>query len=158
MSDRVVVMRHGAIEQVGSPQDVYERPATPFVADFLGKVNVLKGVAAGAGRYRVGQADLDLKVDGFAAGDPVRIYLRPEDRHIEGDLTQLPNRLTGRVDHIEYLGTVCMAEVACGQLGQPMVVSMSLNQLHDLGIREGGDLTFALRTDRVRVFPDPGAR
>ncbi|MBK9114533.1 MAG: putative 2-aminoethylphosphonate ABC transporter ATP-binding protein [Betaproteobacteria bacterium] len=158
MSDRVVVMRHGAIEQIGSPQDVYERPATPFVADFLGKVNVLQGVAVGAGRYRVGQADLELPVDGFAVGDPVRIYLRPEDRHIEGDLTQLPNRLSGRVDHIEYLGTVCMAEVACAQLGQPMVVSMSLNQLHDLGIREGGDLTFALRTDRVRVFGEPAAR
>ena len=158
MSDRVVVMRHGAIEQVGSPQDVYERPATPFVADFLGKVNVLKGVAAGGGRYRVGLADLELPVDGFAAGDPVRIYLRPEDRHIEGDLARLPNRLSGRVDHIEYLGTVCMAEVACEALGQPMVVSMSLNQLHDLGIREGGDLTFALRTDRVRVFAEPAAR
>jgi hypothetical protein len=39
-----------------------------------------------------------------------------------------------------------------------MVVSMSLNQLHDLGIREGGDLTFALRTDRVRVFGEPAAR
>jgi len=158
MSDRVVVMRHGAIEQVGSPQDVYERPATPFVADFLGKVNVLKGVAAGAGRYRVGRADLELPVDGFAVGEPVRIYLRPEDRHIEGDLTHLPNRLSGRVDHIEYLGTVCMAEVACEQLGQPMVVSMSLNQLHDLGIREGGDLTFALRTDRVRVFEEAPSR
>src|SRR5512134_2646194 len=46
MSDRVVVMRQGAIEQIGSPQDVYERPASPFVADFLGKVSVLKGVAA----------------------------------------------------------------------------------------------------------------
>ncbi len=55
MADRVVVMNHGEIEQVGSPSDVYERPATPFVADFLGKANVLKGVALGAGRYRVGR-------------------------------------------------------------------------------------------------------
>jgi len=152
MSDRVVVMRHGAIEQIGSPQDVYERPATPFVADFLGKVNVLKGVSSGPGRYRVGRTELELPVNGFAPGDAVRIYLRPEDRHIEGDLTHLPNRLSGRVDHIEYLGTVCLAEVRCEGLGCSMVVSMSLNQLHDLGIREGGDLVFALRTDRVRVF------
>ena len=157
MSDRVVVMRHGAIEQIGSPQDVYERPATPFVADFLGKVSVLKGVSAGGGRYRVGQAELELPINGFASGDPVRIYLRPEDRHIEGDLSNLPNRLSGRVAHIEYLGTVCLAEVLCERLGQPMLVSLSLNQLHDLGIREGGDLQFALRVDRVRVFAEAPA-
>ncbi len=42
----------------------------------------------------------------------------------------------------------------CERLGQPMLVSMSLNQLHDLGIREGADLTFALRVDRVRVFAE----
>jgi iron(III) transport system ATP-binding protein len=157
MSDRVVVMRHGAIEQIGSPQDVYERPATPFVADFLGKVSVLKGVSAGGGRYRVGQAELELPINGFASGDPVRIYLRPEDRHIEGDLSNLPNRLTGRVGHIEYLGTVCLAEVLCERLGQPMLVSLSLNQLHDLDVREGGDLHFALRVDRVRVFAEAQA-
>ncbi len=154
MSDRVVVMRHGAIEQIGSPQDVYERPATPFVADFLGKVSVLTGVSAGPGRYRVGRTELQLPVDGFVAGAPVRIYLRPEDRHVDGDLSGLTNRLSGRVEHIEYLGTVCLAEVACECLGQSMLVSLSLNQLHDLSVREGGELAFALRVDRVRVFAD----
>jgi iron(III) transport system ATP-binding protein len=154
MSDRVVVMRHGAIEQVGTPQDVYERPATPFVADFMGKVNVVRAVSAGGGRYRAGDVELVLPDDGFAAGEPVRIYLRPEDRHVEGDLAALPNRLGGRVCRIDYLGTICLAEVACDGIGQPMVVSLSLNQLHDLGVREGGTLDFALRTDRVRVFAE----
>ncbi|MEO8754800.1 MAG: TOBE domain-containing protein, partial [Casimicrobiaceae bacterium] len=100
----------------------------------------------------VGTTDLELPVNGFAQGDPVRIYLRPEDRHIEGDLASVPNRLSGRVSHIEYLGTVCLAEVMCERLGQSMLVSLSLNQLHDLGIREGCDLHFALRVDRVRIF------
>ena len=49
MADRVVVMNQGEIEQVGSPSDVYERPATPFVADFLGKANVLEGRRARRG-------------------------------------------------------------------------------------------------------------
>ncbi len=158
MSDRVVVMRNGAIEQIGTPQDVYERPATPFVADFLGKVSVLKGTSAGGGRYRVGTVELDLGIAGFAAGDPVRIYLRPEDRHIEGDLSQMPNQLRGHVRHIEYLGTVCLASLDCPALGQPMLVSMSLNQLHDLAIRAGADLDFALRVDRVRVFAESTVR
>jgi len=155
MADRVVVMNHGAIEQIGSPSDVYERPATPFVADFLGKVNVLKATALGGGRFKVGSVELTLPADGNAAGDPVRIYLRPEDRHVEGDIAHLPNRLRGRIARIDYLGTVCLAELRCEELGQPMTISYSLNQLHDLDVREGGEVEIALRTDRVRVFPEP---
>ncbi len=54
MADRIVVMNQGRIEQVGTPREVYETPATPFAADFIGKVNVLPGVAEAAGRVRVG--------------------------------------------------------------------------------------------------------
>jgi iron(III) transport system ATP-binding protein len=154
MADRVVVMNHGVIEQIGTPSDVYERPATPFVADFLGKVNVLKATALGGGRFKVGSVELTLPADGNAAGDPVRIYVRPEDRHVEGDIAQLPNRLRGRIARIDYLGTVCLAEIRCEALGQPMTISYSLNQLHDLDVHEGGEVEIALRTDRVRVFPE----
>ena len=84
----------------------------------------------------------------------MRIFVRPEDRHVEGDLAALPNRLSGRITRIDYLGTFCLAEVGCDGIDQPMMVSFSLNQLHDLGVREGGRLDFALRPDRVRVFAD----
>jgi iron(III) transport system ATP-binding protein len=154
MADRVVVMNQGVIEQIGSPSDVYERPATPFVADFLGKANVLKGVALGAGRYRVGSAELALPADEHPVGRNVRIYVRPEDRHVEGDIASLPNRLRGRIARIDYLGTFCLAELRCEALGQPMLISYSLNQLHDLEVSEGGEVEIALRVDRVRVFAD----
>jgi iron(III) transport system ATP-binding protein len=153
MADRVVVMNQGVIEQVGSPADVYERPETPFVADFLGKVNMLKATALGHGLFRVGSVELALPVDGNAAGAAVRLYMRPEDRHVEGDLTDLPNRLRGRIARIDYLGTFCLAELCCEALGQPVLISYSLNQLRDLDVREGSDVEIALRTDRVRVFP-----
>ncbi|MEO7760699.1 MAG: TOBE domain-containing protein, partial [Casimicrobiaceae bacterium] len=152
MSDRIVVMNQGSIEQIGTPSDVYERPETPFVADFLGKVNVLKATALGAGRYRAGNVELDLPEDGVAAGEPVRIYLRPEDRHVEGDIMALPNRLSGRITGIDYLGTFCLAEVTCPDLGQPIMISYSLNQMHDLNVRAGNEIQLALRVDRVRVF------
>jgi iron(III) transport system ATP-binding protein len=157
MADRVVVMNDGVIEQVGSASEVYERAATPFVADFLGKVNVLKATSLGGGRYRVGQVDLTLPVNGNAgnaAGEAVRIYMRPEDRHVEGDIASLPNRLRGRIVRIDYLGTFCLAELRSEALGQPMMISYSLNQLHDLGVREGAEVDIALRVDRVRVFAD----
>jgi len=153
MADQVVVMNQGRVEQVGTPREVYEQPASPFVATFLGRVNVLPGTSLGKGRYRVGEVELDLGVDGFRTGDAVRIFLRPEDRHVEGDLAAMPNRLSGPVGHIDYLGTFCLAEVECSGLGKPMVVSLSLNQLNDLRVREGAPLAFALRLDRVRIFP-----
>ncbi len=54
MADRVVVMNHGVIEQIGTPQQIYREPASAFVADFVGKVNVISAVAEGGGRFRVG--------------------------------------------------------------------------------------------------------
>ncbi|MEP6607150.1 MAG: putative 2-aminoethylphosphonate ABC transporter ATP-binding protein [Burkholderiaceae bacterium] len=159
MADKVIVMNDGVIEQIGSASEVYERAATPFVAEFLGKVNVLNAVSLGAGNYRVGAVNLTLP-DGAAgnvAGQMVRIYVRPEDRHVEGDIASMPNRLRGRIDRIDYLGTFCLAELRSEALGQPMLISYSLNQLHDLGVREGREVEIALRVDRVRVFADSSA-
>ncbi|TKB23041.1 MAG: ABC transporter ATP-binding protein, partial [Mesorhizobium sp.] len=50
MSDRIVVMNAGAMEQIGAPEEVYETPATAFVADFLGKANMLAGTVTGSGQ------------------------------------------------------------------------------------------------------------
>ncbi len=155
MSDRVVVMNHGGIEQVGTPLEVYERPASPFVADFLGKVNVLRATCLGGGRYRVGQCELTTTADGVAAGESVRLYLRPEDRILadSGPLESRPNHLSGRVVHLDFHGTYCLANLEVdGFDGQCMLLYCSLNQALELGVREGATLPFAVRGERVRVF------
>jgi iron(III) transport system ATP-binding protein len=156
MADRVVVMNHGVIEQVGTPHDVYERPATPFVADFVGKVNVLPAVALGQGRYRVGR--LELQCAGgdcvHAPGEAVRLYLRPEDRSVEGVLDGVANRVSGEVVKVEFLGGSCLAELRIDEFEglPPLSMFFSLNQLHDLDLRTGVRLDLALRSDRIRVF------
>jgi iron(III) transport system ATP-binding protein len=155
MSDRVVVMNQGRIEQVGTPLEVYEQPATPFVADFLGKVNVLKATCLGAGRYRVGSVELSTRVNGIDSGASVRLYLRPEDRVLadSGPVEQLPNAVRGRVEHVDFLGTYCLAAMEVeGFEGQRMLVYFSLNQALEMGVREGASIPFALRGERVRVF------
>ena len=58
MADRIVVMNAGRIEQVGTPREIYGTPTTPFVADFVGKINVLPAVSEGGGRFRVGGVSL----------------------------------------------------------------------------------------------------
>ena len=155
MSDHVVVMNHGVIDQVGTPLDVYEKPATPFVADFLGKVNVLQGVCTGEGRYRVGQVELTTQANGVSPGTGVRLYLRPEDRVLEdsGPVETLPNALSGRVRNVDFLGTYCLATMDVdGFDGQRVLLYFSLNQAQSLGVREGARVPFAVRGERARVF------
>jgi len=155
MADRVVVMNHGVIEQAGAPLEVYERPATPFVADFIGKVNVLVATCVGAGRYRVGTVELTATANGAAPGQPVRLYLRPEDRVLEdsGPLEGRPNLLRGTVRNLDFLGTYCLATIDVeGFEGQSMLVYFSLNQALELDVREGVRIPFVLRGERVRVF------
>jgi iron(III) transport system ATP-binding protein len=155
MADRVVVMNQGALEQVGTPREIYELPASPFVADFVGRVNVLSAVSLGDGRYRAGRLALSA-VNGrtpHAAGTLVRLYLRPEDRVVEGTLEGEVNQMLGRIAKVEFLGGHCLAEVQVPELeGQPLSVFFSLNQVRELGVREGGELRLALRPDRIRVF------
>jgi iron(III) transport system ATP-binding protein len=155
MADRIVVMNHGVIEQVGTPMEVYEQPATPFVADFVGKVNVLRSVALGNHRFQVG--DMELQCDAcdgaFEPGEAVNLYLRPEDRAVEHLREDTANRLQAMVTKVEFLGGLCIAEVTADALhGQTLGLHFSLNQLHDLGIREGHTVDIALRANRIRAF------
>ena len=83
LSDRVAIMNHGDVVQIGSPVELYERPADDFVAGFLGDVNLLEGVVRGADGdlTRVGVGALTIAVEGEGretAGKTVRLSMRPE--------------------------------------------------------------------------------
>jgi len=86
ISDRVVVMNRGKIEQIGTPEDIYRRPATPFVAEFVGTVSKLEGRVLESspfdnGRNWVEVAGTPLEVtgaSGYSSGERVSLYLRPE--------------------------------------------------------------------------------
>ncbi|MES2531530.1 MAG: putative 2-aminoethylphosphonate ABC transporter ATP-binding protein [Pseudomonadota bacterium] len=157
VADRIVVMNHGVIEQVGTPMEVYREPASPFVADFVGKVNRLTAVAEGDHWFRCGDMRLHCKPEAgadFRPGREVSLYLRPEDRVVDGVRDDDPMRCTGTVRHVEFLGSNCLAEVAVdGIPGQPLQLQFSLNQMDEFDVREGNTLRFALRADRLRVFP-----
>lgn len=157
VADRIVVMNHGAIEQVGTPMEVYREPASPFVADFVGKVNRLKAVAEGDHRFRCGELSLQCASGhgtDFTRGSNVALYLRPEDRMVGSVRDDDPLRCTGTVNHVEFLGGNCLAEIAVDAMpGQPLQLQFSLNQMDEFDVRPGNAITFALRADRVRVFP-----
>ncbi|HET8882250.1 MAG TPA: sulfate/molybdate ABC transporter ATP-binding protein [Solimonas sp.] len=81
LADRVVVMNKGRIEQVGTTDEVYEKPATPFVFDFLGNTNVLRGEVRGRELFIDGQ-DVPIVTDAIHATGPVDVYVRPGDLRI----------------------------------------------------------------------------
>jgi len=148
VADRIVVMNHGRIEQIGTPLEVYREPASPFVADFVGKVNVLPGRVQ-QGRLLLGT--LNLSADG--ADRDVRVYLRPEDvlaRPIDGDDEHV---FCGEIEKIEFLGSFCHVHVASSAFApQRLVVYLSLNYLAEQSLEVGSSLRLRLLQDRVRVF------
>ena len=129
MSDRIVVMRDGRVVQQGSPTELYDRPATTFVADFLGKSNFLRGkveahapggfVLAHQGA-RIAQASADGEAP--AVGTDVVIALRPEKVGIVRDGEAADNRLKGVVSEWNYFGSQFRLVVDTLEFGPVAVV------------------------------------
>jgi putative spermidine/putrescine transport system ATP-binding protein len=108
MSDRVAVMREGKVEQLGAPAELYDRPATRFVADFLGDANVIEGVVGSDGLLATD--GLAIRVPDMPAG-PAAIALRPE--RVRLDMVDgLSNRLSGTVENVNFLGGAILYRVA----------------------------------------------
>ncbi len=124
MSDLVVVMRVGQIEQVGEPLEVYRRPATAFVARFIGATNLLRGRAGGDGAVRVGDREFRVTGDGAREGEDVVISVRPEDAHLLVGEVPERNALPGTVVFVRDLGELFECYVDCG-LDEHVVVAGS---------------------------------
>jgi iron(III) transport system ATP-binding protein len=155
MADRVVVMCEGRIEQVGTPQQIYREPASAFVADFVGKVNVLSAVAEGDGRFRVGGLALRgaSNASGVAAGTRVRLYLRPEEVQVNGSAAGHGNVAPASVQKIEFLGAFCLVTVRlAGVEDQPLVVNLSRQTLDRLALGEGASLSVGLPPECMRLL------
>jgi spermidine/putrescine transport system ATP-binding protein len=103
MADRIVIMNHGHIEQLGTPSDLYEKPSTAFVAGFLGASNLLSGSVAGDDRVRL-DCGAEVRVPRevlTGRSGAVQVGVRPEKIRIGGDE---PNVLSGTVAESAYIG------------------------------------------------------
>jgi len=105
-ADRIVVMREGRIEQMGTPRDIYEQPATEFVARFIGGTNILRGTHVGGNVIRCSSVTLQCR-QGIASGNgETAVSIRPHEiRLAEADPGgEAANRVRGRIEHQVYLG------------------------------------------------------
>jgi putative spermidine/putrescine transport system ATP-binding protein len=130
LSDRVVVMSEGHMEQVGTPFEVYNFPSTPFVASFVGTLNVLPASVVDAGRGELTIAGQTVRVarrfEG-GSGKSVNIALRPEMVKL-GDGPEGSNRVKGKVIDVSFLGSIVRMRVAVGGDNGPIVSLDEFNE------------------------------
>ncbi|MDX1608589.1 MAG: ABC transporter ATP-binding protein [Halofilum sp. (in: g-proteobacteria)] len=158
MSDKVVVMNHGRIEQQGTPEEVYNRPNTEFVADFLGHSNILEGsVTADLGdavRVRVAR-ELEILADkgsrrSYSEGDTVRVVVRAErlllaERHAEEEGATL---IDATVSTVDYQGQVVRYFLEAGPL-----TLQAINTIDRHPFAEGRAVQARLRAGDCVVLP-----
>ncbi|MBQ9468191.1 MAG: ABC transporter ATP-binding protein [Clostridia bacterium] len=111
MSDTVVVMNEGKIQQIGSPTDIYNEPQNAFVADFIGESNIIDGVMLEDYKVRLDGRDFECLDKGFAPKEPVDVVIRPEDVDIvpleKGKLEGEVTAITFKGDYYEMIVDVC---------------------------------------------------
>jgi putative spermidine/putrescine transport system ATP-binding protein len=159
MADLVVVMDGGRIVQVGAPREVYRKPATPFVAGFVGLMNFLPGVMA-AGRVaqvRCGSALLQVPADAqsLAPGSEVVVAIRPEDVRILQNGFDVTNVVETSVHEIEFLGPFQRLHL---RLPQQAGSALDLTAYLDPGgqakpVYKGAHLEIHLPVQALRVYP-----
>ena len=131
MSDRIAVMNSGVIEQLGTPREVYQHPATPFVADFVGVLNAfevqVERVDPRGATCPVddGRVMIDTVVDGVVPGMTVLASVRPERVTIFGEDHDADSAVPGVVEQVVYLGSITQVIVATGSLGRLTVCELS---------------------------------
>ena len=112
MSDTVVVMNNGVIEQVGTPEDIYNEPVNAFVADFIGEANILNGTMIDDCRIRILGKELECVDKGFGRNTPVDVVIRPEDIIIT---PPEKGQLTGIVESTTFKGVHYEMSIRCGK-------------------------------------------
>ena len=135
MSDRVVVINQGRIEQIGTPQEIYEEPSNLYVARFVGEINILPARIMSVPGEGIYIADISgrrftLRTSRpFAAGDRVNVLLRPEDIRVYAHDDERPEGpyLTGRIEETVYKGATVDISIALDS-GETLSVAEFFNE------------------------------
>jgi sulfate transport system ATP-binding protein len=151
LSDHVVVLSEGCIVQAGAPHELYDRPATAFVASFLGGANVLRGTVR-SGKAEVGSLAVHAP-EGAKDGASVHAFVRPEDVRLEKAAATDEERegvALARVDRLTRIGAQVKLALELPD-GETMTVQMSKAEIDALGIESGDRVLVDLRDAKVFV-------
>ena len=160
MSDRVVIMNHGRVVQVGSPQELYERPSTVFASKFIGKSNILRGVVNQVDGNEVLYAIADkyfqqlVSNEKFSKNDEIILALRPEKIKIARCkvASNEVNILVGRIIDITYFGSTISVNVETDSVGEFIVEVQAWNNQETL--EEGQKISLTWSPDAAFTVKD----
>lgn len=144
VADRVVLMNHGRIEQVGTPTEVFEHPSSFFVMRFLGAVNVFQGRTDG---HRAIVGDLEFSAPGSAGPAPAHVYVRPHELEIHR--SPVAQSFVAEVKRLLPLGNTVRIELVAAQHGE-LEAEIDLRRSEALALQPGDHVHLSPR--RVRVF------
>ncbi|MBV9126288.1 MAG: sulfate/molybdate ABC transporter ATP-binding protein [Planctomycetes bacterium] len=151
VADKVVVMNAGRIEQVGTPQEVFDRPANAFVMDFLGNVNVFHGRLQN-GRVHLGDLEVAYPDYPHAEALPTKMYVRPHELDIRRSVNGTGG-LPAKVLHVNPTGSVARVHLLASDFDIAVQVDLTLERYSELDLKPGDQVYVSPR--RVRVFlPD----
>jgi sulfate transport system ATP-binding protein len=146
LADRVVVMSQGSIEQIGTAQDVYDHPATPFVHEFIGDANRFEGVID---RHRLLVAGHMIYRDAVALPDgPVVVFVRPHELAIAGERT---HGMPARIRHVFAVGSVLRVELEVPDLHRIVEAELPARVAAEGPLTVGRAVSLVAL--RLRVFP-----
>jgi iron(III) transport system ATP-binding protein len=153
MADRIVVMKNGQIQQVGKPQEIYRSPGNDFVADFIGRGNLIEAQAVGVRHVRAGDLSLRCGVD-IDPSAKLRFYVRPEDIRLHDILDDCENSFTAQVLKYEFLGPYALVtlDAKSGQ-NRPLVAQFSSNYLDGRPIHPGSLLRVGIPAEHLCPMP-----
>ncbi len=153
ISDRIAVMRQGRLEQIGAPDEIYRRPTTPFVAEFMGTTNLLKGAVTSQGAsIKVGETEFAVPRLEASQGTTLSFSLRPEALRPLIDNEGAPKGwavVPAKLTRLEFLGALTRIEASLSH-GAPLRAAWLDLPLHRL--KPGDALRFAYDPGRVTVF------
>lgn len=147
VADRVVIMNEGKIEQIGTPEEVYDHPKNPFVYDFLGSVNLFKGNVH-KGKLVTGNVEMNApgSEDGAGTG-----YVRAHNFIIEREPAE-KDSIASIIDHIHTIGPIVRIEVIRQDTNEPLEIELTKEQYLNLEISKG-ERVF-VRPKELKVFVD----
>jgi sulfate/thiosulfate transport system ATP-binding protein len=136
-ADRVVVMNQGRVEQVGTPAEVYAHPASPFVYDFLGDVNLFRGRVE-RGKAYIGSMEFDAPPQAGHEARLATLYIRPHQLEIEHE-DRGESQFKARVAHVNPAGPLVKVDLVA-EWGDPVRVELSQERYRTLALEEGTEV------------------
>lgn len=157
LADRIVVMNHGVIEQVGTPQEIYLNPANAFVASFVGSMNLLSAQSEGSNTCRLGSHVMQTSTRPLEHGSTLTLGIRPEEIILlnSDNADSTPNTLTAVVDDVEYLGAFLRVKCTPDGLIESLIVDLTLADWQHIE-HVGKRITLQLPVAALRVFAEAG--